>query len=119
MVGDGRIAQLLTNGILGPTKTWLSSGIVEYNDTTIQIRPPFRLELETPWSEKNRLRIVEAGSDADFRAINIRSTEAQLAPPNLYQQLYVDNIGPGSLRISKIVEGDPFIVGATFVHVKL
>ncbi len=116
IVGDGRIAQLLTNGILGPSKTWLSSGIQEYSQTTLQIQPPFRLEIET---SLKRLQIVEAGSDADFRAINVRSTEAQLAPPNLYQQLYVEDIGPGSLRISKIVEGDPVIVGATFVHIKL
>lgn len=113
-----RIAQLLTNGILGPVKTWLSSGVQEYNDSTLQIQPPFRLELEIP--SNNRFQIVEAGSDADFRAINVRSTEAQQAPPNLYQQLYVDDeIGPGSIRISKIIEGDPVIVGATFVHVKL
>ena len=117
IVGEGRIAQLLTNGILGPTKTWLSSGVVEYKDPDIlQIRPPFRLELETPW---NRQTLVEAGSDADFRAVNVRSVDAQKAPPNLYQQFYLEDSGPGSLRISKIIEGDPVIVGATFVHMKL
>lgn len=116
IVGEGRIAQLLTNGILGHTKTWLSSGIVDYDTNTFQIKPPFRLEVETPVS---RQTLVEAGSDADFRAVNVRSVEAQSAPPNLYQQVYLEDSGPGSLRISKIIEGDPVIVGATFVHVKL
>lgn len=121
IVGEGRIAQMLTNGVLGPTKTWLSSGVVEYeNDSsssTLQIRPPFRLEFETPFTP-NRQVLVEAGSDSDFRAANARSFEAQSAPPNLYQQLYLEGIDKGSVRISKIIEGDPVIVGATFVHVK-
>jgi hypothetical protein len=126
IVGEGRIVQMLTNGILGPTKTWLSSDIVEYksdsdsttSSSTLQIRPPFRLELESPFTP-NRQVLVDAGSDADFRAANVRTVEAQLAPPNLYEQLYVEEQGSGSLRISKIIEGDPVIVGATFVHVKL
>lgn len=113
-VGEGRIAQMLEGGILGPNQAWLSSGIVEYSKDLLQIQPPFRFEMETPFSSK-RIQLVDAGSDADFRAANVRTQEAQQAPPNLYQQLYVED----GLRISKIVEGDPVIVGATFVHIKL
>jgi hypothetical protein len=75
---------------------------------------PFRLQVELPVTHQ-RLTLVEAGTDADFRAVNARSVQAQQAPPNLYQQLYVDD----QLRISKIVKGDPVIVGATFVHIKV
>jgi hypothetical protein len=122
VVGEGRIAQLLTSGILGPTQLYLSSGIVDYNDydgdrslvSVLQIQPPFRLQVELPVTHQ-RLTLVEAGTDADFRAVNARSVQAQQAPPNLYQQLYVDD----QLRISKIVKGDPVIVGATFVHIKV
>ena len=120
-VGEGRIAQLLTGGVFGETKAWLSSGVVPVKgkeEDTLEIRPPFRLELETSPSKPRRL-LVDAGSDADFRAVNARTTEAQRAPPNLYQQLYLEDNGPGSLRVSKIIEGDPVIVGAVLVHRKL
>lgn len=124
VVGSGRIAQLLTSGVLGPSRVLLSSGVVDYEErpatssSLLQIRPPFRLQIELPVTHQ-RITLVEAGSDADFRAVNVRSVEAQQAPPNLYQQIYVEEAGSGSLRISKIVEGDPVIVGATFVHIKI
>lgn len=117
IVGEGRIGQMLTGGILGGTKTWLSSGIVPLSDDLLEIRPPFRLEIETLGGI--RQTVVEAGSDADFRAANARTQEAQQAPPNLYRQLYLEDNGPGSLRVSKIVEGDPVIVGAILIHRKL
>ena len=56
---------------------------------------------------------------ADFRAANARTTEAQLAPKNEYEQLYLENYGRGSLRISVVAVGDPVIVGDMFVHQKL
>jgi hypothetical protein len=120
IVGEGRIAQMLTDGVLGTSKAWLSSGIVvrDEHESMLEIRPPFRLELETN-SQQPRKVLVDAGSDADFRAVNARTADAQRAPPNLYQQVYVEDDGPGSLRVSKIVDGDPVIVGATLIHIKL
>jgi len=128
IVGSGRIAQVLTSGILGPTQVYLSSGIVEYATTggkdgdhvgdsssILQIRPPFRFQLGLSSSQPPLLfTLIDSESDADFRALNARTINAQLAPPNLYQQLYVDD----QIRISKIIQGDPVIVGATFVHIK-
>ena len=137
IVGSGRIAQVLTSGILGPTHVYLSSGIVEYTPTRedkdvveeyvgdplsiLQIQPPFRFQLGFPSSSSSSttqpsllFTLIDSESDADFRALNARTINAQLAPPNLYQQLYVDD----QIRISKIIQGDPVIVGATFVHVK-
>ena len=67
-----------------------------------------------------KLKLVEAGSDADFRAINARDSEAQAAPKNRYAQLYLETTGrPGDLRVSSVVSGDPVIVGAVFIHQRL
>ena len=63
--------------------------------------------------------IVESESDADFRKVNARSTEAQSAPRNEYEQLYLEDFGTGSLRVSVIARGDPVIVGDMFLHQKL
>jgi hypothetical protein len=65
------------------------------------------------------LLVETAGSDAEFRKWNARTSEAQAAPKNRYQQLYLERQGQGSLRISTITAGDPVIVGAVFVHEKL
>ena len=58
-------------------------------------------------------------SDADFCKVNTQSAEAQLAPRNKYEQLYLEDFGTGSLRVSMIARGDPVIVGDMFVHQKL
>ena len=64
-----------------------------------------------------RKLLVEAGSDADFRALNARDAEAQAAGRNLYAQRYLDTSGlAGDLRVSTVVAGDPVIVGTVFVH---
>jgi hypothetical protein len=121
-VGSGRVAQGLTGGILGPKQFWLSSGIVESpDDPSIRvIRPPFRFQLGERYPlASEKLTLVEAGSDAEFRQVNARTKEAQQAPSNQYKQLYVENGKEGSLRISTITSGDPVIVGAVFCHMKL
>ncbi|KAL7487105.1 hypothetical protein ACHAW6_012707 [Cyclotella cf. meneghiniana] len=125
-VGAGRVAQGLTGGVLsalGPNKElWLSSGAVAKEDDSsiLEIYPPFRLQLgQTPGSSVAKQTIIESQSDAEFRAVNARSTEAQLAPKNEYEQLYLENFGRGSLRISVVARGDPVIVGEMFVHQKL
>jgi hypothetical protein len=102
--------------------------------TTLTIYPPFRLQLGTiPQSSStttannnsssnnnnNKRTIVESQSDADFRKVNSRTVDAQNAPRNEYEQIYIENIGPGSLRISIITKGDPVIVGNMFIHQKL
>ena len=59
-------------------------------------------------------------SDTDFRKVNPRSAEAQLAPRNEYEQLYLEDFGgTGSLRVSVIARGDLVIVGDMCVHQKL
>jgi hypothetical protein len=121
-VGPNRVAQGLTGGILGPSQLWLSSGVrpSSGDSSVLEILPPFRFELGGRYqSGKPKRLIVEAGSDAEFRKYNARTTEAQVAPKNSYRQLYLERQGKGSLRISTITAGDPVIVGAIFVHEKL
>lgn len=125
-VGAGRVAQGLTGGVLntfGANKElWLSSGAVanDENSSILEIFPPFRFQYGSmPGSLKRKRTIVESQSDSEFRAANARTKEAQLAPKNEYEQLYVEDIGKGSLRISTVVRGDPVIVGEMFVHQKL
>jgi len=121
-VGPDRVAQGLTGGILGKNQLWLSSGVrTSPSDSSIlEILPPFRFELGGRFqTNKPKKLIVEGGSDAEFRKQNARTQEAQEAPRNSYQQLYLELEGTGSLRISTITEGDPVIVGAIFVHQKL
>ena len=65
-------------------------------------------------------RRIESGSDADFRAANARTAEAQAAPPNLYEQCYLETGGrAGDLRISRVTAGDPVIVGSLFIHERI
>lgn len=126
-VGEGRVAQGLIGGVVslagGPKKElWLSSGAIpsENDPSVLEIYPPFRFQLgETPGSSSPKKTIVESQSDAEFRAANARSTEAQLAPKNEYEQIYLENVGSGSLRVSVITKGDPVIVGDMFVHQKV
>eukprot|EP00804_Cyclotella_cryptica_P013512 CCRYP_017232-RA/>CCRYP_017232-RA protein AED:0.18 eAED:0.18 QI:0/0/0/1/0/0/2/0/238 len=99
-VGAGRVAQGLTGGVLsalGPKKElWLSSGAIakESDPSILEIYPPFRFQLgETPGSSVAKQTIVESQSDADFRAVNARTTEAQMAPKNEYEQLYLEDFG--------------------------
>ena len=139
-VGEGRAAQGLTGGVVSAifgkeSELWLSSGVVATTSTktsastpssiptTLIIYPPFRLQLGTNplggrGGEEKRT-IVESESDADFRKVNARSAEAQSAPRNEYEQLYLEDFGKGSLRVSVITKGDPVIVGDMFVHQKL
>lgn len=122
-VGEGRVAQGLTGGIFGTSQAWLSSGIEPTGTDdpyALEIEPPFRLQIGGRYlTGKAKTTIVEAQNDADFRKVNARSVEAQQAPKNIYKQLYVERNGKGSLRISKITDGDPVIVGAILIHEKL
>jgi hypothetical protein len=121
-VGAERVAQGLTGGILGPTQFWLSSGVAPSSEdpSVLDILPPFRFQVGGRYqSGTPKTTIVEAGSDADFRKVNVRNQAAQQAPKNEYQQLYLERNGPGSIRISTVREGDPVIVGAIFVHQKM
>lgn len=121
-VGPDRVAQGLTGGILGRNQLWLSSGVrtSSIDASILEILPPFRFEVGGRYQKgAPKKQLVEAGSDADFRKLNARTSEAQAAPKNSYQQLYLEREGKGSLRISTITDGDPVIVGAIFVHRKL
>ena len=114
LVGDGRVANILD---LKFVRFLLSSGILPAANgppSTLEIFPPFRLEKD---GFGGRKLLVEAGSDADFRALNARDAEAQAAGRNLYAQRYLDTSGlAGDLRVSTVVAGDPVIVGTVFVH---
>jgi hypothetical protein len=128
-VGAGRVAQGLVGGVVSflgggsDSELWLSSGAVpkENNPSILEIYPPFRFQLgKVPGTRGGEKRtIVESQSDAEFRAANGRSTEAQLAPKNEYEQVYLENNGVGSIRVSVLVKGDPVIVGEMFVHQKM
>ena len=82
--------------------------------SVLEIFPPFRFEAQLGQA---KFKVVEAGSDAEFRATNLRTKEAQAAGRNLYKQLYLETAGKaGDLRISTVVAGDPVIVGSVFIH---
>ena len=136
----GKDAELWLSSGIGPSSSSTEDQANKKVDksttaTTLTIYPPFRLQLGTTpqstitttannnsSSSKNnnhKRTIVESSSDADFRKVNSRSVDAQNAPRNEYEQLYIENIGPGSLRISVITKGDPVIVGNMFIHQKL
>lgn len=132
-VGKGRVAQGLVGGVLtvlgGNTELWLSSGAQgqKGKPSTLEIYPPFRFEVgQLPGSNVEKRTIVEGGSDAEFRGAmadlpteTARDKAAQEAPKNEYEQLYCEDLGSGSLRISVVAKGDPVIVGDMFVHQKL
>jgi len=125
-VGEGRVAQGLVGGVLSTlgsqTELWLSSGAVARKErpSTLEIYPPFLFQLgRLPGSNSPKRTIVEEDSDAEFRKVNARTEEAQLAPKNEYEQLYLEDAGRGSLRVSVVSKGDPVIVGEVFVHQKL
>ena len=121
-VGVDRVAQGLTGRVLGSNQLWLSSGVFpsETDPSVLDIKPPFRFQFGGRYgSGKDKVTIVEAGSDAEFRKVNGRTSDAQLAPKNSYQQLYLESGGAGALRISTITDGDPVIVGAIFIHQKI
>lgn len=130
--GQGRIVQKLAFPFLSLV---LSSGIVPVaSGNVLEIQPPFRLEVV--WSDDTlrrpgrlakglarggaRWKLVDSGSDADFRALNARDEEAQAAGRNMYEISYLDTTGQaGDVRISRVVAGDPVIVGALFIHKRL
>ena len=126
---QGRIAQVLDfpsppSPLFSPFSIVLSSGVVPYEpeSSVLEIYPPFRLQVQfssssTTSSQNNvkRWTIVESKSDAEFRALNSRTEEAQLAGRNLYQQTYLETTGrKGDLRISEVIAGDPVLVVSTF-----
>ena len=116
-VGEGRVANLLCFPF--GVSMLLSSGVRPAADSRscLEILPPFKLEL---LFGKQKVTLVEAGSDREFRAINARNKYAQGAPRNLYEQQYLDQAGlPGDLRVSTVVAGDPVIVGSVFVHQRI
>jgi len=109
VVGLNRAAQLLNFPIV-PLTFILSSGAVpvETDPSMIEIFPPFRFDVKFGGF---RTQVLEAGSDAGFRALNARDEEAQAAPRNMYKQRYLETTGKkGDLRISEVVSGDPVIV---------
>ena len=119
LVGQGRVANVLEFPLA--TRLILSSGVTPVSSVpqNLEILPPFRLDLDLLGGVK-KVQVVEAGSDADFRALNARDADAQAAPRNMYAQLYLETTGSvGDLRVSKVVSGDPVIVGSIFVHQRL
>lgn len=115
VVGAGRIAQVLNFPII-PLSLILSSGTVPVtsDSSVLEIFPPFRLQAKFGGV---MAKIVESGSDADFRALNARTEEAQAAGRNMYKQRYLETTGePGDLRISEVIDGDPVLVVSLLCH---
>ena len=130
------MAQVLNFPVV-PFSLLLSSGLVPAasgGGNVLEIQPPFRFE--AVWNDATlrrpgrlskgvakggaRWKLVDSGSDADFRALNARDEDAQAAGRNMYKQRYLDNTGePGDLRVSEIISGDPVIVGVVFIHRRL
>eukprot|EP00967_Tisochrysis_lutea_P083450 scaffold115985_cov35-Tisochrysis_lutea.AAC.1 len=99
--GEGRIAQLLDFPVpLLPVVRLSSSARPDPADgRTLEIFPPFRLELlpGTSGGSGDGRMLVEAGSDAEFRALNARTAQAQVAPRNRYEISYLEESGsPGA-----------------------
>ena len=119
VVGGGRIAQLL-DFPLGCFARLSSGAVVAADDAaTLVIEPPFRLEVGVG-TGMAPLRLIESGSDADFRSLNARDRVAQSAPRNRYRIEYLESSGvAGDLRVSRVVSGDPVIVGSRFLHVRV
>jgi hypothetical protein len=135
----GSDSELWLSSGIGPSSSSDESRSSDKDSTTLIIYPPFRLQLghipqstttttkdnnnnnnnSSSNSNNNKRTIVESESDADFRKVNSRTVDAQNAPRNEYEQLYIENLGSGSLRISVITKGDPVIVGNMFIHQKL
>lgn len=116
-VGPGRVAQVLDFKRF--FRLELSSAVSPADDDpkVLVIAPPFRLEAVIGGTH---LTLVNSGTDAEFRAINSRTKEAQAAGRNRYEQSYLDLQGvPGDIRISRVTAGDPVIVGSVFVHERL
>jgi hypothetical protein len=116
LFGEGRVAQLLD---VGGIRFELSSGARPALDDSrvLEIFPPFRFAAV---AAGRRFQIATSGSDAGFRSLNGRSAEALIAPRNRYAQEYLDVSGrDGDIRISRITEGDPAIVGNLYVHQRI
>lgn len=113
--GAGRVAQLLD---IGGIRFELSSGATPADDDArvLKIFGPFRFDAVVAG---RRLAVAATEDDAGFRQLNARSAEAIAAPRNRYMQVYLETSGrPGDLRISRITEGDPAIVGNIYVHAR-
>lgn len=111
---EGGIQNTLSRGLLGPAEFVLSAGARKAEADTIEITPPFSFDINVAGQT---YQILKAGSDAEFRRTQARSLDEQLAPRNRYKQLYLDTSGKkGDLRVSKVISGDPVVVGATFIH---
>lgn len=109
VVGPGRIAQVLNFPIL-PLSFILSSAtaVVDADSSVLEIFPPFRFDVKFGGI---KTQVIQSGSDADFRALNGRSSQAQAAGRNIYKQRYLETSGErGDLRISEVIAGDPVIV---------
>ncbi len=109
----GRAANLVS--LLGGAVTLkLSSAAVPYpgNNTAVEIGPPFYLELLLPFGVTIPLQ-KETSTESDESTVLGNQT-------NEYAQLFFEKSGrSGDLRISKIVSGDPTIVGNVFVHERM
>lgn len=117
-VGIGRVVQV-QQAFDGGARVELSSGAVldPADMRVLEIQPPFRLDVVLAG---RRFNVVEAASDAEFREVNARTAEEQAAPRNRYEQSYLEESGrPGDLRISRVVEGDPVVLGTVYVHERL
>lgn len=111
-IGDGRAANVL-DFFGGVARMELSSSAVpsSSDQSSIVIGPPFRLALLA-----GGLRLP-LGAEED----ELSDTTPLLGnQQSIFRQRYLEMSGaPGDLRISRVVSGDPAVVGSAFVHQRL
>ena len=121
-VEAGRAANVL-DLFGGAVRLKLSSSAVPLSGgkNVVLIGPPFRLELLLPGGRRVPIGAEETG-DSDTSPILGNET-------NEFAQVYVENeqvfdgryasTALGDIRCSKVISGDPTVVGSTFVHVRV
>lgn len=111
-IGEGRAANVLD--FFGhAVRVELSSSALPSQDdqSSIVIGPPFRLALLAGGQR------VVLGAEEDETS---DTTPLLGNQPSIFRQRYLETSGlPGDLRISRVVSGDPVVLGSAFVHQRL
>uniref|UniRef100_A0A061RTJ7 Plastid lipid-associated protein/fibrillin conserved domain-containing protein n=1 Tax=Tetraselmis sp. GSL018 TaxID=582737 RepID=A0A061RTJ7_9CHLO len=109
---QGRAANIIK--VLGGAVTLKLSSAADPSSgdpSSVIIGPPFRLELLVGGRSIPLQQEETVGSD---------TSPVLGSQRNVFTQEYVEGTGrPGDLRISRVTEGDPAVVGSAFVHVRV
>ena len=92
-----------------------SSLIFKYS-LSLHTGPPFIFELLVG-KDVDKAFSIPLGSESSVNSDESALLGSQL---NTFTQLYLESSGQaGDIRVSKVTEGDPVVIGSTFVHVRL